>query len=165
MINMIEKIPNIIMQYMPSNVTSTFDTISGVGNLFTMLVVLGVAAGAIYVLLIMSSSIEKYRRFKKLFTNISKVFGYAAYGSLTIVVVGVPCIAGYWLFTTASNNVETTVNVLKPMGIIFCLFVGVTFLGYFTKNRIWKRIFSFHAEEKQVKNIKDNIDDISKVIE
>lgn len=92
---MIEKIPKIIMQYMPQNATANFDTMAGVGNLFTMLVVLGIAAGAIYVLLIMSSSIEKYRRLKKLFINLSKVFGYTAYGSLTLVVVGVPCIAGY----------------------------------------------------------------------
>jgi len=41
---MIEEIPRIIMQYMPSNTSASFDTISGVGNLFTMLVVLGVAA-------------------------------------------------------------------------------------------------------------------------
>jgi len=38
---MIEEIPRIIMQYMPSNTSASFDTISGVGNLFTMLVVLG----------------------------------------------------------------------------------------------------------------------------
>ena len=153
----LEKIPEIIMQYMPQNVTASFDTIAGVGNLFTMLVVLGIAAGAIYVLLIMSSSIEKYRRFKKLFTQLSKIFGYAAYGSLTLAVVGLPCLAGYWLFTTASSNPEATVDILKPVGIIFGLFLGVTLLGYATKNRIWKRIFKYHKEEKQLKTIKENI--------
>ena len=163
--NMFEKIPNIIMQYMPSNTTASFDNIAGVGNLFTMLVVLGVAAGAIYVLLIMSSSIEKYRRFKRLFTSISKVFGYAAYGSLTVAVVGVPCLAGYWLFTTASSNPTATVDILKPMGIILGLFAGVTILGYVTKNRIWKRIFKFHNEEKMLKDVKDNIKDLPGVIE
>lgn len=162
---MIEKIPKIIMQYMPQNVTANFDTMAGVGNLFTMLVVLGIAAGAIYVLLIMSSSIEKYRRLKKLFINLSKVFGYTAYGSLTLVVVGVSCIAGYWLFTTASSNPETTVNILKPMGIIFSLFVGVTLLGYITKNRIWKKIFKYHKEEKQLKQVQENIKEMPGVIE
>ena len=162
---MLEEIPKIIMQYMPSNVTSNFDTISGVGNLFTMLVVLGIAAGAIYVLLIMSSSIDKYRRLKKLFTSVSKVFGYAAYGSLTLVVVGVPCLAGYWLFTTASSNPEATLDVLKPVGIISGLFIGVSVLGYLTKNRIWKRIFKFHAEEKQLKENRENMRELPGVME
>jgi len=160
---MIDKIPSIIMQYMPSNATSSFDTISGVGNLFTMLVVLGVATGMIYILLVMSSSIEKYRRLKKLFTSISKVFGYAAYGSLTLVVVGVPCLAGYWLFTTASSNPEGTIDILKPVGIIVGLFAGVSILGYFTKNRIWKNIFKYHHEEKMLKDAEENIKELPKV--
>jgi len=152
-----EEIPKIIMQYMPQNVTSNFDTINSIGGLFVPIITLAIALGVIYVLFMVSASIEKYRRFKKLFTSLAKVFGYAAYGSLTLVVVGVPCLAGYWLFTTASSNPEATINILKPVGIIFGLFLGVTLLGYATKNRIWKRIFKYHKEEKQLKIIKENI--------
>lgn len=153
----LEKIPEIIMQYMPSNVTSSLDTISGIGGLFIPIIILGIAFGVIYVLFMVSASIEKYRRFKKLFTRLSKLFGYAAYGSLTLVVVGVPCLTGYWLFTAASSNPEATVNILKPVGIVFGLFLGVTILGYITKNRVWKRIFKYHKEEQQQKQIKENI--------
>ena len=148
-----------------SNLTGNFDTVSSVGGLFIPLLVLGIAAGAIYVLFMMSASIEKYRRFKKLFTSLSKVFGYAAYGSLTVVVVGVPCLAGYWAFTTAASNPEGTINILKPMGIIVGLFIGVTMLGYATKNRIWKRIFKFHNEEKLLKEVKENVKELLGVIE
>lgn len=162
---MIEKIPSIIMQYMPSNTTSNFNTINSVGGLFIPIVTLGIALGAIYVLFMVSASIEKYRRFKKLFTSLSHIFSYAAYGSLTVIVVGVPCLVGYWVFNAASSNPGATVDIFKPVGIIFGLFIGVTLIGYVAKNRVWKRIFKYHKEEQLLKDVKDNMLELPKVTE
>lgn len=148
---MIEKIPQVIMDVLAaSNITSTFDTSV---NLFGPIFMIGIAVAIIAILLHISSSFVKYQRFKQLFKRLAKTFSYTAYGALTVVAVGIPCLIGYWGLSTAAANPETSFEALKWIGIIVGGYIGLTLLGYATKKRIWKRIFAFRRQEKMYKEI------------
>ena len=144
---MFDEIPYIIMAAM-SNCTSNFNT--GV-NLIGPVFMIGITLGIITILLYVSSSFAKYQRFKKLFRNLAKTFSYAAYGALTIVVIGIPCLLGYLGLSVAADNPEGSFEMLKWIGIIVGGFIGLSLLGYATKNRIWKRVFSYHRQEREYK--------------
>ena len=153
----------IIEMFAPVNATNSFynggDTIT---NIFLPIILIAIATTTLAVLLHVSASIEKYRRFKRLFTYLAKTLSYAAYGSLTIVIIGIPIVGLYWVGTTVQSNPEGSIEILKWIGIMASGYIGLTLLGYATKNRIWKRIVKFRKIDKEYKN---NIKELPKVLE
>jgi hypothetical protein len=129
-------------------VTNATSSVSTVFNVLGTALLLGACIGILSLLFYVSGNIEKYRRFRKLFTSLYKMFSYAAYGLLTIAVVGLPLLGIYQLTQMVGNNPTGAIEAIKTIGIIVGAFVGVTLVGYVTKNRVWKRIFKFHSEEK-----------------
>jgi len=131
-----------------SSVTGGFG--SG-GSVFTVILLALVCCCLIAVLLYISASIKKYRRFKALFKRFSKTFSYAGYGLLTVVIIGLPVYLAYTTYTVASENKEASWEVLKWVGYIFLAYIGLTLIGFATKKRIWKRIYKYHKTEKDYK--------------
>jgi len=158
----LEEIPTTVIEYvmLKANSTAAIDAGGTMSNILPVILMVGIAAAALTILLTASQSIEKYRRFKRMLNFLAKTLGYAAYGSLTIVIIGVPCLAGYWMFTTTAANPQGTIDILQPIGIIIGLFIGLALLGYATKNKIWTKIFKYHKEEKQQKQIKENMKEL-----
>ncbi len=128
-------------------------------NIFLCITMVAIALFATTILLHVSASIEKYRRYKRLFTYLAKTLSYAAYGSLTLVIIGIPIVGLYWVGTTAQSNPEGSIEILKWIGIIVGGYIGLALLGYATKNRIWKRIGKFRKIDKEYK---DNIKELPK---
>ena len=148
--------------FAPTNATSGingFDSITGVGGI---IVLVAIAVGVLAILFTISADISKYRRFKNLLTSLSKTFSYCAFGMLTVAVIGVPVYLGYLGINQVGNNPEGAIIVGKWVGIIVGCFIGFTLVGYATKNRVWKRIYRFHKQEKQ---IQDNIKELPGMIE
>jgi hypothetical protein len=140
------------------NATSSF--MDSGGSILGLVILFGIALGVMALLFFVSSNIEKYRRFKKLFRFLYGCFGYCAYGMLTVAVIGVPVYLGYVGFITASANPEGLIEFVKWTGIILGGFIGFVLVGYCTKNRVWKRIFKFHRVEKENKIYRDNLRDM-----
>lgn len=150
------------------NVTSSSDTISGLGGVLMLVVLGGIAMGVFYVLLSAASSLDRYKRFKKVWRRIGFVFNYAAYGLLTVAVVGVPIYTGYMVFNIARDNVEATTEIVKDIGMILGVFIGLVMVGFVTKNRIWKKLFKYHRlvkqEQKEIEKQNEIWDEIPKDI-
>ena len=152
-----------IMSLMQVNATSALDTVSNVGPIIVMLGVFAIALGVIVGLCYISASLEKYRRFKNILTFFAKTLSYAAYGSLTVVIIAVPCLVGYWGLSVASENLGSTLELIKWVGIIVGGYAGLTVLGYVTKNKWWKRIFKYHKAEKAEKDQRTFIENTRKL--
>jgi len=131
------------------NVTSSFDTVY---NIWTPFILIAISVAILGILFTVSTDISKYRRFKKLFKHLSKMFNYCAYGMLTVAVIGFPCYLAYIGINVVSENPGTMIEIGKWTGVIFGAFIGFTLVGYVTKNRIWKRIWKYHKIETQYKN-------------
>jgi len=160
-----EFINEIIEYIMPK---SNLTMISGENTVFSVLsivAVLAIAIGIMAILFIVSSNIEKYRRFKRILKTLGKSFSYCAYGMLTVAIVGIPVFLGYNLLTVAADNPEASFEVFKWIGIFAGAFVGFTLVGYATKNRIWKRIFKYHKIEKEQKEYKENMEKLPLSVE
>jgi len=146
-----------IMSLMQMNATSAFNTMTDVGPIFVMIGVVAIAMGVLASLSYIAGSIEKYRRFKNILSFFAKTLSYAAYGSLTVVIIVVPCLVGYWGLSVASENPSGSLEILKWVGIIVGGYAGVTVLGYVTKNKWWKRIFKYHKAERDQKTYIENM--------
>jgi len=142
-----EKVYEVV--FAPVNATqSLFNGSNTIFNIAIPIALIAIAVGMLAILLHVSSSIEKYRRFKKILKLLSKSFSYCAYGMLTVVVVGMPVVVGWQVLNMAKANPEGTFEIVKWAGLILGSFVGFAIVGYVTKNRIWKKIWKYHKEEK-----------------
>lgn len=139
-------------------INSTIGVFSNSGsmtNIFLPLVLVGIALIALLILINMSGDIKKYRRFMALFKKLEKTFSYCAYGMLTFTVIFFPVFIAYNVYTAAEANPEGAGQVLKFAGLLVGAFIGFTAIGYLTKNRIWKNLFKFYKEDKQIKEVKE----------
>ena len=156
---MLSEIMN-LMQIPAANLTTNFASGTNLLGIFIPIALLGIALGIIVLLLNVSISIEKYRRFKRLFKFLAKTLGYVSYGTLTLVVIGIPCVLGYYGLNYASDNPGSLIETAKWVGIIAGVYIGLGLLGYATKNRIWKRIFKYHKIETENKEYKENMKEL-----
>ena len=149
-----------------SNVTST--GLDSVTSLFGTVILILIAFGIMSILFYISSDISKYRRIKKISVFFFKLFSFASYGLLTVVVIAIPLFFGWQLITYASDNPGNIIETGKWIGIIFGGIFGFAGIGYVTKNRIWKRIFEYHKINKQLSEktseIIDDKDDVEECI-
>lgn len=136
-----------------TNATASIGPYSGPGGIFIFLVLMGVCVGILAILFYVTGNIEKYRRFKKTFTYLYKLFSYAAYGLLTVAIVGLPLLGVYQLSQMVGDNPSSAIEIAKNIGIVVGIFAGLALVGYATKNRVWKRLFKYHAEEKHQQEI------------
>lgn len=148
---------NEMMNIMQINATTSLATGTNLLGILIPIILVGIAAGVIVLLLNISISIEKYRRFKRLFKFLAKTLGYVSYGTLTLAVIGIPCVLGYYGLSYAGDNPGSLIEVAKWTGIIAGGYAGLALLGYAAKNRIWKRIFKYHKIETENKEYKDNL--------
>lgn len=146
-----------VISLMQMNATSSFNTMTDIGPVFVLLGIFAIAMGIMVSLSYVAGSLEKYRRFKRILSFFGKTLNYAAYGSLTVVIIAIPCLVGYWGLSVASENPSSSLEVLKWVGIIAGGYAGLTILGYATKNRWWKRIFKYHKAEKDQKAYVENM--------
>jgi len=146
-----------VISLMQMNASSALNTVGDVGPIIVLIGVVAIAMGVLASLSYIAGSLEKYRRFKRIFTFFSKTLSYAAYGSLTVVIIVIPCLVGYWGLSVASENPSGSFEFLKWVGIIVGGYVGLTVLGYVTKNKWWKRIFKYHRAEKNQKAYVENM--------
>ena len=144
-----------VMDWTMNNATA-YTTNTG-GSVITIVVLMGVCVSILAILFYVSGNIEKYRRFKKTFTYLYKLFSYAAYGLLTVAVVGLPLLGVYQLSQMVSDNPGSAIEMAKNIGIIVGAFIGLSLVGYATKNRVWKRLFKYHAEEKHQQETKEPV--------
>jgi len=145
-----------------TNVTATFDSAT---NMFPIFASIVLAIGILALLFYASASIEKFRKLKrvtKVFKFLYKSLSYAAYGGLTVVVIGGPVLLAYNGFNAARDNAADIMPGLIFIGKILLVFVGLALLGWFMKTRVWGKLFKYHKEEKQ---IKDNIKELPGMIE
>jgi hypothetical protein len=149
-----------IMSLVQVNATSSFNTMTDIGPVFILLGVFAIAMGVMLSLSYVAGSLEKYRRFKRILSFFGKTLNYAAYGSLTVVIIAIPCLVGYWGLSVASENSSGSFELLKWVGIIGGGYVGLTILGYATKNKWWKRIFKYHKAEKDQKTYVETMADL-----
>jgi len=140
------------------NATSSF--MNSGGSILGLVILMGIAFGVLAILFYVSSNIEKYKRFKKIFKIFYSCFSYCAYGLLTVAIIGVPVYLGYLGIIYAQDNPEGSLEFIKWTGIIIGGFIGFTFVGYCTKNRIWKKIFKYHKQEKDEKNYKESMEEL-----
>jgi len=146
-----------VISLMQMNASSALNTVGDVGPIIVLIGVVAIAMGVLASLSYIAGSLEKYRRFKKIFTFFGKTLSYAAYGSLTVVIIVIPCLVGYWGLSVASENPSGSLEFLKWVGLIVSGYVGLTVLGYVTKNKWWKRIFKYHRAEKNQKAYVENM--------
>ena len=68
------------------------------------------------------------------------IFRLSAFGTLTIILFGVPSVFLYYGFTYASEVDIDWIEVGKTVAIILCLFVITVIIGYITNKR-WSKYF------------------------
>ena len=95
-----------------TNMTSGFGTSF---NIFVPVIMIGIASAVLSILLYASADLKKYRRLKEVLKKIACSSQYTAYGTLTFVVVVVPCYLGYLFFTTAVENPDASLEVLNGL--------------------------------------------------
>jgi len=140
------------------SITSAFDT--GV-NLLGVVLAVAVAAAMLLILVYVSSSFERFKRFTRLIKvlkSIGKTLNYAAYGGLTVVLIVGPVMLLYYGGTTAAENSEALAPVAKYAVIILGIYAALTVIGYIAKKKIWRKLFSYRRRlqnEKYAKNIKE----------
>jgi len=142
------------------NATASFDSATNIFPIFASIII---AAGVLALLFYVSTSIENFRKFKritKVFRFLYKSLSYAAYGGLTVVVIGGPVLLAYHGFNAAQDNAADIIPGLVFIGKILLVFVGLALLGWFMKTRVWSRIFKYHKVEKDLKVYKDNIKEL-----
>lgn len=137
---------NVTTQFMPDGLGTASDIILIIG-------VLAISIGTLSILLYTAQSLEKYQRFKNIFKKIAGTLNYAAYGTLTLVIIATPCYLGYIGLTYTVENPGNVLPLMKWIGIIGGLYIGMTLLGYITKNKIWTKIFKHRKEDKKEKNM------------
>jgi len=140
-----------------NNVTSISNTSGDIVSLLGILLAITIISVVLSALLTVSRSYHDYKRLKNIINIIIKLLDYTAYGLLTIVAIGAPCLLGYAVYQHAINNPGSTGNFLKNIGIVVLAILGTASLGYLTKERIWKRIFEFHKKSVQEKEYKQNL--------
>ena len=134
---------------MQSNLTTGVDSFGSIYGIISIVLMIGAAFGILSILTYISSSMEKYKRFKHLLSIIYHSTSYAAYGALTFILVVGPCIVVYHLIQFSASNAEASYEVLRWIGIIiggYALFGGI---GYFAKKHIWSKIASYIQLEEQ----------------
>lgn len=149
-----------ILNLMQVNATSAVDTVGSIGPILVLIGVVAIATGVLASLSYIAGSLEKYRRFKRILSFFGKTLSYAAYGSLTVVIIAIPCLVGYWGLSVASENPSGSLELLKWIGILVGGYAGLTVLGYATKKRWWKRIFKYHKAEKDQKAYIKNMEEL-----
>jgi ABC-type spermidine/putrescine transport system permease subunit I len=120
-----------------SNISGFVDPIGSVIVPVFMLFVVSVIA--IWFLQI-SSSFEKFLKYKRFWRVLYKMFKLSAYGTLTIIVFGVPTILGYFAIQYAGEQDINWLEVGKWVGICISIFVSTVIVGYLTEKR-WNKYF------------------------
>jgi len=123
-------------------------------NLFGIFAVVAIAIGIMAILLYASTSIEHFKKFKRIYRvlfYLARMVYYFAFGALTIVVIGGPCILGYYAFQSASENAESIIPMLQTIGFYALIFIGVSVLGFIMQKKVWSKLFKYHKIEKENK--------------
>jgi len=133
------------------NVTAGFDTAT---NIFPIFVGIFVAAGVLALLFYASSGIERFRKLKritKIFKFLYRSLSYAAYGGLTVVVIGGPVLLAYNGYNVARDNAADIMPTLMFIGKILLVLIGLALLGWFMKIKVWSKLFKYHKQEKEIR--------------
>lgn len=142
------------------NVTAGFNTS------YSMLPVIGVLAVALALVALLfyaGSSIERFRKFKRLtrvFKFLYKSTSYAAYGLLTVVIIVAPCLLAYHGIKTAQANTESILPLMKWVGIAVGAYVGFAVLGWFMKKKVWSKLSKYHKQDKLLKSYKEQMKEL-----
>ena len=131
-----------------SNISAIFS--NPVGNiLFPIFLLFVVCIFAIWFLNV-SGTFVRFVKYKRLWKILYKMFRLSAFGTLTIILIGVPSLFIYYGFTYASETNIEWIEVGKTVLILSCLFLITVIIGYITNKR-WSRYFENRAKYKEIR--------------